>query len=184
MEEQMQTNQETNSSQSTVIMTVVGALILAIVGFGYLYSSQNPAMKNQDAQVQEQPIQNNQANDAVEKNTQDEALPTGENAEASNAETSEAETAEVKTINMEAGAFYYLPAEIKVKKGEKVKIVFTSKDMMHDFNVDELNIKSPIVKSGQTAEFEFTADKVGTFEYYCSVGQHKAQGQIGKLIVE
>jgi plastocyanin len=28
------------------------------------------------------------------------------------------------------------------------------------------------------------ADKKGTFEYYCSVGQHRALGMKGKLVVE
>ena len=31
---------------------------------------------------------------------------------------------------------------------------------------------------------EFTVDKTGTFEYYCSVGQHRANGMVGNLIVE
>lgn len=92
--------------------------------------------------------------------------------------------AEVKEITMDAGAFYYSVKEIKVKKGEKVKIVMTSKDMMHDFNIDELNVKLPITKSGETNTVEFTADKVGTFEYYCSVGQHRKMGQVGNIIVE
>lgn len=30
----------------------------------------------------------------------------------------------------------------------------------------------------------FVADETGTFEYYCSVGNHRGQGMIGKLIVE
>lgn len=176
MQEQFETQQEQSSSQNTVMMTIVGALILAVVGFGYLYSNSNqtPAMNQNQAEqkVTEQAPATSPTTETLDKT--ETTIPTDEGST----------IAEVKTINMEAGAFYYLPAEIKVKKGEKVKIVFTSKDMMHDFNVDELGIKSPIVKSGQTAEFEFTADKVGTFEYYCSVGQHKAQGQIGKLIVE
>lgn len=91
---------------------------------------------------------------------------------------------EVKTIQIEAGSFYYNPKEIKVKKGEKVKIVMTSKDMMHDFNIDELGVKLPITKSGETSEVEFTADTIGTFEYYCSIGQHRQNGQVGTLIVE
>lgn len=181
MQEQFETQQENSSSQNTVMMTVVGALILAIVGFGYLYSnsSKTPAM-NQNSTEQKVTEQ------APAASPTNNTMPTDESQAVVDEKTvvTDEALAEIKTINMEAGAFYYLPAEIKVKKGEKVKIVFTSKDMMHDFNVDELGIKSPIVKSGQTAEFEFSADKVGTFEYYCSVGQHRAQGQIGKLIVE
>jgi len=31
---------------------------------------------------------------------------------------------------------------------------------------------------------EFTADKVGEFEYYCSMPGHRQAGQFGKLIVK
>lgn len=91
--------------------------------------------------------------------------------------------ASLKTIEIEAGSFYYKPNQISLKKGEKVKIVMNSVSMMHDFVIDELNVKLPITKSGDTGTVEFTADKVGTFEYYCSVGQHRKMGQVGKLIV-
>lgn len=91
---------------------------------------------------------------------------------------------DVQVIEMEAGAFYYKPDSIRVKKGQKVQIVFKSVDMMHDFNVDELNIKSEVVKGGNSSTFEFVANEAGTFEYYCSVGQHRQQGQVGTLIVE
>lgn len=56
--------------------------------------------------------------------------------------------------------------------------------MMHDFNIDELGVKVPITKSGSSAFVDFTPDKTGTFEYYCSVGSHRANGQVGKITVE
>lgn len=90
----------------------------------------------------------------------------------------------VRTVEVEAGSFYYKPNLIRVQKGEKVKIVMNSVDMMHDFNIDELNVKVPVTKSGATATAEFTASEAGTFEFYCSVGQHRANGQVGTLIVE
>lgn len=96
----------------------------------------------------------------------------------------DSDMSDVRIIDMEAGAFYYKPNEIRVKKGEKIKIVMKSVDMMHDFNIDELGVKIPIAKSGETGTVEFTADKAGTFEYYCSVGQHRKNGQVGTLIVE
>jgi len=86
-------------------------------------------------------------------------------------------------ITLEAGSFYYKPDIIRVKKGEVVKIELKSVSMMHDFNIDELNIHVPITKSGDVAVFEFTADQAGEFEYYCSVGKHRQLGQVGKLIV-
>lgn len=91
---------------------------------------------------------------------------------------------EVKTVAVEGGSFYYKPNEIRVKKGDKVRVVLESKDMMHDFVIDELGVRTAILKAGETGTVEFTADKTGTFEYYCSVGQHRANGMVGKLIVE
>jgi cytochrome c oxidase subunit 2 len=90
----------------------------------------------------------------------------------------------IMKVEMEAGSFYYKPNIIKAKKGSKIKITFKSVDMMHNFNIDELGVKSPTVKSGNTESFEFTASKAGTFEYYCAVGKHRQNGQVGKLIVE
>jgi heme/copper-type cytochrome/quinol oxidase subunit 2 len=94
------------------------------------------------------------------------------------------DTSEVTSIQVEGGSFYYKPNEIRVKAGQPVKIVLTSADMMHDFVIDELNVKLPITRAGQTNTVEFTPTKPGTYEFYCSVGNHRQQGQVGKLIVE
>lgn len=91
---------------------------------------------------------------------------------------------EVQVINLEAGSFYYKPDSLKFKKGQKVRLVISSVSMMHDFNIDELNVRSPIIKSGDTGTVEFVASQVGTFQYYCSVGQHRQNGQMGTLTIE
>jgi heme/copper-type cytochrome/quinol oxidase subunit 2 len=91
---------------------------------------------------------------------------------------------EVRIVEVEAGSFYYEPNEIRVRQGETVRIVMTSVDMMHDFTIDELGVNIPVTKNGETAEVEFTADTLGEFEFYCSVGEHRANGQVGTLIVE
>src|SRR5688572_28997097 len=90
----------------------------------------------------------------------------------------------VTTINIEAGSYYYKPNESRLKRGQKVRIVMTSVDMMHDFNIDELNLTIPITRAGNTATMEFTPDKIGQFEFYCSVNNHKEMGQKGILTVE
>lgn len=91
---------------------------------------------------------------------------------------------EVRTFTLDATNFKFSVNEIKVKKGEKVKIVLNIKEGMHDWVLDELNAKTKRGNSGETVETEFTADKTGSFEYYCSVGNHRAMGMVGKLIVE
>ena len=75
--------------------------------------------------------------------------------------------------------------EIKVKQGDKVRIEYSSTEGFHDWRVDEFNAATEKVKpeNGMTA-VEFIADQKGTFEYYCSVGQHRANGMKGNLIVE
>jgi len=74
---------------------------------------------------------------------------------------------------------------IMVNEGDKVRIEFTSVGGMHDWKLDEFNAATEIVRDGEGMTFvEFVADKKGTFEYYCSVGQHRANGMKGMFIVE
>ena len=90
---------------------------------------------------------------------------------------------EARVIEVEAGSFYFTPNLIRVKKGEKIKLILKANDLMHDFNIDELGVKVPVTKAGNSSIVEFTADKAGEFEYYCSIGEHRQRGQVGKLIV-
>jgi nitrous oxide reductase len=80
-------------------------------------------------------------------------------------------------------AAHFSLKEIRVKKGDKVRIIITNTAGNHDFVLDEykLNLETPLNKP---VIVEFTADKVGTFEYYCSKYNHRAIGQKGNLIVE
>ncbi len=90
----------------------------------------------------------------------------------------------VKEFVVTGANFKYNPSQIRVSKGDRVKITFIADDMMHDFVIDELSIRTNILRKGQSETLEFTADNVGTFTYYCSVGSHRALGMEGKLIVE
>ena len=90
---------------------------------------------------------------------------------------------DVKTIKVEGNNFRFTPSEIQVKQGDKIKVALTAKDMPHDFDLDELGVNGAVAQPGETVEVEFVADKVGEFEYYCSVGQHRAKGMVGKLTV-
>ena len=86
-------------------------------------------------------------------------------------------------INVTGENFKFMPTTITVKKGQTVKINFESTAGFHDFVVDEFNTKTTQVNTGGTTSVEFVADQVGTFEYYCSVGQHRANGMVGKFVV-
>ena len=74
--------------------------------------------------------------------------------------------------------------DIRVKLGDKIRIEFSSTQGFHDWVVDEFNAATEQVRPGTPTFVEFVADKKGTFEYYCSVGTHRAAGMKGNLIVE
>jgi len=80
--------------------------------------------------------------------------------------------------------FEYSVKEMRVKKGAKVTVNFTSEEGFHDWVLDEFNARTGRVQSTESTSVTFVADKVGTFEYYCSMGNHRALGMTGKLIVE
>lgn len=88
------------------------------------------------------------------------------------------------TFDVTGGSFYFTPNEIHVKKGDTVKIVFNNAGGMHNFMLDEFDVKIDTIKIGETATATFVADKTGSFEYYCGVGKHRQMGQKGALIVE
>ena len=72
---------------------------------------------------------------------------------------------------------------LAVKEGTTVTIVFSSEEGFHDWVVDEFDARTDKISAGGTTEVTFVADKKGTFEYYCSVGSHRANGMVGTLVV-
>lgn len=93
-------------------------------------------------------------------------------------------TGAVKTFNVIGTPFAFSLSEIKVKKGDTVKIVFTNQQGTHDWVIDEFNARTAVLQAGKTQTIQFVANKTGTFEYYCSVGTHRQMGMKGNLIVE
>ena len=86
-------------------------------------------------------------------------------------------------IVVEGKSFSFTPNKIAVKKGQPVTIVFKNSEGIHDFVLDEFNVETKQIKTGESVEVTFTPDKAGTFEFYCSVGNHRAMGMVGTLTV-
>ncbi len=80
--------------------------------------------------------------------------------------------------------YSFTPATITVNKGDKVKITFKNTSGFHDFKIDEFGVAAKKTQSPTEEVLEFTADKAGSFEYYCSVGSHRSMGMKGTLKVE
>ena len=81
--------------------------------------------------------------------------------------------------------YAFSETRLVVQKGDEVTVNFTSESGFHDWVVDEFDVATAKVQpSDGVTSVTFTADQAGEFEYYCSVGTHRAQGMIGTLVVE
>ncbi|MBI3120283.1 MAG: cupredoxin domain-containing protein [Candidatus Kerfeldbacteria bacterium] len=95
-----------------------------------------------------------------------------------------ASTTATKTFTMNGANFEFSDTELRVEKDDRVKITFTSTQGIHDWSLPAFSATTETVSAGGTTSVEFTADRKGTFEFFCSVGDHRALGMTGTLIVE
>lgn len=89
-----------------------------------------------------------------------------------------------KEFTLDGFNFGYDVTEIRVNEGDVVTINLTVSDGFHDWVVDEFDAATEKIRAGGLTSVTFTADKKGTYEFYCSVGSHRAEGMVGTLIVE
>lgn len=102
----------------------------------------------------------------------------------SNVEEAVVTSGEEVEVTVEGSNFKFSPSTIKASKGDTVRLTFKSSGGIHDLTVDEFDVQTSQLGDGEEEEVEFVAGKTGTFEYYCSVGNHRNMGMVGKLVVE
>lgn len=159
------------NSKIITSLAVVGLIIIVGI-FWFSGDSAKPepqmAMQEQDVEVQPAPISN-----TVPPNPP--SISSG---------TSTTSTSSIKEFTVLGENFKFSISQLKVKKGDTVRITFKNVMGTHDWRLDEFNAKTKILKSGEQETVEFVADKTGTFEYYCSIGSHRQMGMKGAFIVE
>lgn len=165
-------NTEENKSSGMNWLYIVVMLVL-LLGVGYYFMNQKPKMvSEQTTTASEQPA-------ATEKTSE---TPIEE--EGVIMETAEENEDGTQSLTVEGGMFYFKPNKIVVKKNQPVVITFNNTEGMHDFVIDELDVKSEIIGADKTTTIEFIPTETGEFEFYCSVMDHRARGMVGTLIVE
>jgi plastocyanin len=98
---------------------------------------------------------------------------------------STSEDSEVQEITLEADEYSYSQKSITVKKGQRIKLTLVNKGRMsHDFVVERMNVTTELAGPGETVTTEFIMHDAGTYTFYCSIGNHRAMGMEGTLIVE
>ncbi|MFS0781440.1 cytochrome c oxidase subunit II [Bacillus sp. 1P06AnD] len=80
-----------------------------------------------------------------------------------------------------AQAFSYNPMKVEIPRGAKVKVMATTKDVIHGFEVAGTNINM-MLEPGFISEYVTTFNKVGEHlivcNEYCGVGHHTMNSRI------
>ena len=89
---------------------------------------------------------------------------------------------ESRTFRVVARKYAYSEPHIEVRQNDLVKITLEAEDIPHSFTIDEPYRIAKRAAPGHPVVFEFRADKVGAFEFYCSLktddGCRKMKGQL------
>lgn len=87
-------------------------------------------------------------------------------------------------IKMTAKKYKFSPNIIRVKKGDRVRLVITALDRVHGFKIEAFTIDQRLPK-GEAVTVDFIADRSGTFPFQCSQVCGLAHKKMkGELIVE
>lgn len=151
---------------------LIGVVVVMVIAFGgwFLFKDQIMPQTTPGATEQTTPSAN-----TIVSTASPEAMM-----ESTGSSTSEG----VKEFTVTGSNFKFDKSEIRVNKGDTVKITFKNAGGFHDFVIDEFNVATKQGNGPSEETVTFLADKAGEYFFYCSVGQHRANGMEGKFIVE
>lgn len=148
-------------------MKILSVLLLAgvVIGGAYYFTSDRAAAPTT-------PPPANEPTESESAVTEDDESP-----------DSDAETTADHVFELTGTNFAFSATALEVTEGDTVTIVLNSEEGVHDWVLDEFDAATEVISPGETTSVTFVADEQGTFEYYCSVGNHRAQGMVGTLTV-
>ncbi len=155
--------------------TIFLIIFILLVG-GYLFVTRDDADTDQIDDVN---LTETQTDDALE-----EADADSDTSDQDATPSEEEEDGTHHVFEIDSFMYGYSVEEITVAQGDIVTINLTNSEGLHDWVVDEFNAATAQIGAGEETSITFVADQPGTFEYYCSVGNHRAQGMVGTLVVE
>lgn len=86
-----------------------------------------------------------------------------------------------RPFSLAARRYAFTPARIEVFQDDLVKIELRTEDIAHSLTIDDYRIAKR-VGPGQPVSFEFRAERVGTFPFYCDLqnedGCRKMRGEL------
>ena len=90
--------------------------------------------------------------------------------------------AEIKEISVTNEGFDFIPKEIRVNVGDRIRLTYENGGGFHDWVLDEFDAATSQMTGGNSETLEFVADEAGSLEFYCSVGNHRARRRCRDLI--
>jgi cytochrome c oxidase subunit 2 len=75
---------------------------------------------------------------------------------------------EPRVIEVVARRYAFEPSQIDVTKGERIRILVTSGDGLHGFEIKKFKVSKEIPRGSAPVVIEFTANEAGRFPILCS----------------
>ncbi len=162
-------------------------LISAVFLFGCVSQGSQPVTDAQPAPVSDSPQVNAPANNPVNEEDQETSPAPQDDAVATDSESQTPVEDEpmmsLQEFNLTARQWEFQPSTIMVRRGSPVKLHIASVDTTHGFSIVEFNVNSQL-SPGQTTTVEFTPDRTGSFNFFCSVFCGSGHGGMrGTLVV-
>ena len=86
-----------------------------------------------------------------------------------------------KVIKISAKRFEYAPGHLKLKKGQRVVLELTSRDVVMGFNLPDFKVRGDMIP-GKVTRVEFTPDRAGDFTFLCDIfcgsGHEEMHGRV------
>ncbi|MAZ56754.1 hypothetical protein CL653_03110 [bacterium] len=157
---------------------IIGVIAILLVGGVYFYFEKNDNYMDDGSKMEESMGSEMEESEVI--NSDNEMMQEG----AGDQMMIDGELTPTVEVSLDGFNFGYSQPTIEVNEGDVVKVTLTSTDGFHDWVVDEFSATTAKVQTGETSSVTFVADKAGTYEYYCSVGQHRQNGMVGTLVVK
>jgi cytochrome c oxidase subunit 2 len=78
----------------------------------------------------------------------------------------------VRQIEVKGSQYTWEPENIVVQRGEKIKLIVTSADVWHGFELEGISIPGwdpdKLIKKGENAVIEFVAQEAGVWDVVCT----------------
>lgn len=93
-------------------------------------------------------------------------------------------SAKQKIFDIVAGNFYFSPNKITVNEGDTIIINLMSRNGLHDFIIDDLHIRTPLLQDGRMVSVRFIAEKKGIYAFYSDTPPDRHYNMKGILVIQ